>query len=57
VAERSKVRVCGRSFAGIAGWNPAGGAWIFVLCVLYSKDKRQSQDNQDKEVVEMKYRE
>ena len=26
------------------------GAWMFVLCVLYSKDKRQSQDNQDKEV-------
>jgi hypothetical protein len=25
--------------------------------VLYSKDKRHSQDNQDKEVVQMKYRE
>jgi hypothetical protein len=23
---------------------------MFVLCVLYNKDKRQSQDNQDKEV-------
>jgi hypothetical protein len=23
---------------------------MFVLCVLYSKDKRQSQDNQDREV-------
>ena len=23
---------------------------MFVLCVLYSKDKRHSQDNQDKEV-------
>ena len=23
---------------------------MFVLCVLYTKDKRQSQDNQDKEV-------
>jgi hypothetical protein len=23
---------------------------MFVLCVLYSKDKRQSQDNQDKAV-------
>jgi hypothetical protein len=30
---------------------------MFVLCVLYSKDKRQSQDNQDKEVVQIKYRE
>ena len=27
---------------------------MFVLCVLYSKDKRQSQDNQNKE-VQMKY--
>jgi hypothetical protein len=32
------------------------GAWLFVLCVLYSKDKRQSQDNQDKVVVQTKYR-
>ena len=31
------------------------GAWMFVLCVLYSKDKRQIQDNQDKE-VEIKYK-
>ena len=31
-------------------------AWVFVLCVLYSKDKRQSQDSQDKE-VQIKYRE
>jgi hypothetical protein len=30
---------------------------MFVLCVLYSKDKRHSQDNQGKEVVQMKYRE
>ena len=31
------------------------GAWMFVLCVLYSKDKkdkRHSQDNQDKEVMQ-----
>jgi hypothetical protein len=26
------------------------------MFVLYSKDKRHSQDNQDKEVVQMKYR-
>ena len=26
------------------------GAWIFGLCVLYSKDKRHSQYNQNKEV-------
>jgi hypothetical protein len=30
------------------------GALMFVLCVLHSKDKRHSQD---KEVVDMKYRE
>ena len=29
---------------------------MFVLYVLYSKDKRQSQDNQDKE-LQMKCRE
>jgi hypothetical protein len=26
---------------------------MFVLCVLYSKDKRHSQDNQDTEVVQI----
>jgi hypothetical protein len=25
---------------------------MFVLCVLHSKDKRHSQDNQNKEVVQ-----
>jgi hypothetical protein len=30
---------------------------MFVLCVVYSKDKRHSQHNQDKVVVQMKYRE
>jgi hypothetical protein len=30
-------------------WIPPG-TWMFVLCVLYNKDKRQSQDIQDKEV-------
>ena len=30
VATRSKVRVCGRSLAGIVGSNPAGG--MFVSC-------------------------
>jgi hypothetical protein len=27
------------------------GARMVVLCVLYSKDKKQSQDNQDKKCV------
>ena len=30
---------------------------MFVLCALHSKDKRHSQDNQDKVVVQIKYRE
>jgi hypothetical protein len=30
---------------------------MFVLCVLHSKDKRHSPDNQDNVVVQMKYRE
>ena len=33
------------------------GTWMFVLCVLHSKDKRHSEDNQDINVVQMKYRE
>jgi hypothetical protein len=56
VAERSMARVCCPSLADIMGSNPAR-AWMFVLCVLYSKDKRHNQDNQNKEVVQMKYRE
>ena len=32
VSERSKARVCGRSSAGIAGSDPAGG--MGVCCVL-----------------------
>ena len=34
VTERSKARVCGRSLAGIAGSNPAGGMDVCVLCVV-----------------------
>jgi hypothetical protein len=34
VAARSKAWVCGRSLAGIAGSNSAGGAWMSVSCVL-----------------------
>ena len=52
VAERSKARVCGRSVAGVAGSNPAGGHGRFVE--LHIKERRHSQD---KEVVQMKYRE
>ena len=37
--------------------NPAGGMDVCVLCLLYSKDRRQkSQHNQDKE-VRTKYKE
>jgi hypothetical protein len=53
VAAQSKAWVCGRSPAGVAGSNPAGS---MDICVLYSKDERQSQDNEDKK-VQLKYRE
>ena len=33
VAARSKAWVYGRSLAGIAGSNPAVGAWMSVSCV------------------------
>ena len=32
------------------------GAWMFVLCVLYSKERSHSEDNQDEKVVQMKYK-
>jgi hypothetical protein len=32
VSELSKARVCGRSIAGIAGSNPAGGIDVFLCC-------------------------
>ena len=34
VAARSKAWICGRSLAGFAGSNPAGGAEVCVLWVL-----------------------
>jgi len=34
VAARLKAWVSGRSFAGVAGWNPAGGMDVCLLCVL-----------------------
>ena len=43
------MRVCGRSLAGIAGSNPAGGMDVCVVCVLQSKKKGKVQDNPDKE--------
>ena len=50
VAERSKVRVCGQSFSGVAGSNPAGGhgRLCCVCCTVRTKSK--SQDKQDKEL-------
>ena len=33
VAERSKAQVCGRSIAGIVGFNP-DRALMFVFCLL-----------------------
>ena len=47
MAERSKVRVCGRSLVGlVAGSNPAGGMDVCVVCVVR---KGRMKDNQDKD--------
>ena len=49
VAAPSKVRVCDRSLAGVAGSNPAGGTDVCVVCcIVRTKDKMQ--DSQDKEM-------
>ena len=42
VAERSKVRVYGRSLAGIAGSNPAGDMDVCVLNVVQKRQKAKS---------------
>ena len=34
VDERFKAYVCGRSLAGVAGSNPAGGMDVCVVCVV-----------------------
>ena len=34
LAARLKAWVSGRSFAGVAGWHPAGGMDVCLLCVL-----------------------
>jgi hypothetical protein len=44
VAERFKPRIYDRSLTEVAGSNPGGGIDVCVVCVLYSKDKRQNQD-------------
>jgi hypothetical protein len=45
MAERYKVKVSGRSRAGVSGSNPAGDKDVSVVCC---KGKGTSQDNQDK---------
>jgi hypothetical protein len=40
VAESSKARVCGRSPAGIAGSNPAGGMDVCVVCCIGINDTK-----------------
>jgi hypothetical protein len=34
VVERSTARICGPSLAGVAGFNPAGGMDVCVVCVV-----------------------
>ena len=43
VAERSKARVCGRSLAGIAGSNPAGGMDVCIVCIVKLSRYRTGQ--------------
>ena len=40
VAAQSKVQACGRSFARIAGSNPAGGMNVCVVCCRGISDMR-----------------
>ena len=53
MAERSKARVCGRSFAGIVGSNPAGDMDVHVVCVVQyghrttDKVQRENKKNPD----------
>ena len=47
MTERSKARVCGRSRAGIASSNPAGGK--DVLCCVCCTVQGKMQDNEDTE--------
>ena len=54
MAERCKARVCDRSLAEVAVSIPIGGMDVCVVCCTTRK-KRQSRDNQDKE-VQIKYR-
>ena len=42
VAALSKVWICGRSLAGIAGSNPAG-AWMSICCVLSCQSLRRDE--------------
>ena len=54
VAARSKAWVCGRSLAGIAGSNPAGGygclSVVSVLCVVRLRSLRRA-DHSSREVL------
>ena len=47
VAERSTSRVCGRSVAGVAGSNPAGGMDVCVVCcTVRTKRQKPGQSGQ-----------
>jgi hypothetical protein len=48
VTDRSKARVCGRSLAGVADSNLAGGMDVCVVCCK-ERQKRKMQHSQDKE--------
>ena len=55
MAARFKAWACGRSLAGTAGSNPAGGMGACVVCCTV-RTNGKNQDNRDKE-VRLKYNE
>ena len=48
VAERSKATVCGRSLAGVAGSNPAGGMGVLYNKGLKAKPRQSRQRESNK---------
>jgi hypothetical protein len=51
VVEGFKAYVCGRSLAGVAGPNPAGGMDVCVVCVVQYEQKAKPGKS-----VQIKYR-
>ena len=48
MAELSKARVCGRSLAGVACSNPAGGMDVCVLCDVQKGQKAKAEESRQR---------